>query len=122
MVSINDLNGQVKDAKYFGVRIGDRCWYDNNIYEILAVQIVYKRDNEFSVVIINICNKSHLLIDNGKGITFDPPKKKVKKEMNVWVEPAISNPNFCEEGFCRVFGNKLYDNCIEAKLTFEIEE
>lgn len=110
---------EIRDAKYFGAKIGDKCWLDGNPFEIFRVSKYY---NWFTVDIgFGI---QELTIKNGEGITFEPPKKKVKKEIDCFL---VENKSPDSEKYSIFWSKEQFypgyrDELIPAKLSFEIME
>jgi len=72
---------ETKDAKYFGARIGGKCWIGNLERTICGVisekayfEVFTKTEQDYKI-------KSF----NGEGISFEAPKKIVCKEIDCWM-------------------------------------
>lgn len=70
----------IRDAKYFGARIGDKCWFKDREFKIYGVTNFM----ESLEVLIRSADQDCRYIENGEGITFEPPKKTIKKRFWQW--------------------------------------
>lgn len=117
---------EIRDAKFFGARIGDTCYLDNIDYKIIAVEY-YESEHykSFFNVILKNKNNPSFIVGNGEDITFEPPKKKVRKEIDCFVYESTTYKEYEKYS---VYWNKetlcpeYRDDLIPAKLTFETWE
>ena len=116
---------EIRDAKYFGARIGEKCWIAEKPFAITAVRYITNQDFIVTVFDGDPSIQADIDIKNGEVITFEPPKKKVQKEIDCFVYESTMYQEYEKysvywnrEARCPEYRDKL----IPAKLTFETWE
>lgn len=120
------MNEETKDAKYFGARIGEKCWYNDSPFTIITVGIT----KDYFSVHIGVEHELGGLhvkesVKNGEGITFEAPKKKVTKTVDCWVVPdSIISPkdDSCISMYLYPSEGRITFGFRKAAISIEIEE